>query len=162
MMTIEYYNKIFVLTGDASYNNGTNVEALFIDHAADLGLFANTANQQIILKVGHHGSATSSGDEFLAFIFGVNPQNNFALISCGKDNKYGHPTDAALARLGKYCAADNILVTKDVGDIVVTAGKSTLTINGKDYRLSYTMIFVGIGVAIVVLCFFNYGLRERR
>ena len=165
MMTIEFYNKIFVLTGDASdgtESHGTNVEQYFIDHATDLGLFTNTLNQQIILKVGHHGSASSSGDEFLAFIFGANPQNNFALISCGEGNTYGHPTAAALARLGKYCAADNILVTKDVGDIVVTAGESTLTINGKDYRLSYTMIFVGIGVAIVVLCFFNYGLRERR
>ena len=165
MMTIEYYNKIFVLTGDASdgtENHGTNVEALFIEHATAMGLFANTLNQQIILKVGHHGSSSSSSDAFLEFIFSINHQNNFALISCGEGNSYGHPTKAALDRLGKYCAADNILVTKDVGHIVVTAGENTLTINGKDYRLSYMMIFVGIGVAIVVLCFFNYGMRERR
>lgn len=162
MMTIEYCNKVFVLTGDASYGNGTDVEHLFVEHATDLGLFTATASQQIILKVGHHGSASSSGEEFLSFIFGPNPQNNFALISCGEGNKYGHPTAEALARLGNYCAADNILVTKDVGDIVVTASESTLTINGKDYHWSYTMIFVGIGVAVVVLCFFNYGIRERR
>lgn len=162
MMTIEYYNKIFVLTGDASYSNGTDAEGLFIKHATALGLFTNQVNQQVILKVGHHGSSSSSGDAFLAYIFGDNPQNNFALISCGQGNKYGHPTDAALNRLRQYCATDNILVTMEVGDIVVAASEGALIINGKDYHVSYTMIFVGVGVAIVVLCFFNYGIRERR
>lgn len=50
-----------------------------------------------ILKVGHHGSKTSSSEEFLKEI---NP--TFCVISVGKNN-YGHPNEDAVKRLGKYC-----------------------------------------------------------
>lgn len=156
MLTIEYYNKIFVLTGDA----GTEVEPLFINRAAEI--FADNVNRQVILKVGHHGSRYSSGDAFLSFIFGADNHNNFAIISCGQDNRYGHPHDEALTRLQNYCATENILVTKDVGNIVVQATAETLTVNGQDYDVSYTTIFISIGVVIVLICFVSFGARERR
>jgi len=44
-----------------------------------------------VLKVGHHGSKTSSGKEF---INEVNPK--YSIISVGKNNRYGHPNDNAL------------------------------------------------------------------
>jgi len=47
-----------------------------------------------VLKVGHHGSRSSSG---AAFLKAVKPKT--AYISVGKDNSYGHPTQAALSRL---------------------------------------------------------------
>src|SRR5262249_31736848 len=47
-----------------------------------------------VLKVGHHGSASSSGALFLARVRPVR-----AAISCGAHNPYGHPTPATLARL---------------------------------------------------------------
>ena len=47
-----------------------------------------------ILKVGHHGSKTSSTKAFLDQI-----KPKVALISVGKDNDYGHPTEAAIKRL---------------------------------------------------------------
>ena len=47
-----------------------------------------------ILKVGHHGSNTSSHQEFLEL---VNPQK--AIISVGKDNKFGHPSRRIIKRL---------------------------------------------------------------
>jgi beta-lactamase superfamily II metal-dependent hydrolase len=50
-----------------------------------------------VLAVGHHGSANSSTE---AFLEKTAPQ--IAVISCGKDNDYGHPTDEALSRLGEY------------------------------------------------------------
>lgn len=46
-----------------------------------------------ILKVGHHGSDTSSSSEFLAAV-----QPKYGIVSCGKDNKYGHPTPEILKR----------------------------------------------------------------
>lgn len=156
MLTIEYYNKIFVLTGDA----GTTVEPLFINRAAEI--FADNVNRQIILKVGHHGSRNSSGESFLSFIFGADNHNNFAIISCGQDNRYGHPHDETLTRLQNYCATENILVTKDVGNIVVRATAETLTVNGQDYDVSYTTIFISIGVVIVLICFVSFGARKRR
>ncbi len=46
------------------------------------------------LKVAHHGSSTSTGSDFLQW---VNPQN--AVISCGENNRYGHPHKEVLLRL---------------------------------------------------------------
>ena len=50
-----------------------------------------------VLKVGHHGSNTSSSE---TFIKAVSPK--VAIISCGKDNKYGHPHKIVLSILNKY------------------------------------------------------------
>ncbi|MDD2772285.1 MAG: ComEC/Rec2 family competence protein [Elusimicrobiales bacterium] len=50
--------------------------------------------QSDVLKVGHHGSRTSSS---AAFLKAVKPKT--AYIEVGKDNSYGHPTQAALSRL---------------------------------------------------------------
>ena len=47
-----------------------------------------------VLKVGHHGSRTSSTQEFLS---AVSPQ--YALISDGRDNHFGHPRMEVLERL---------------------------------------------------------------
>ena len=46
------------------------------------------------LKVGHHGSDTSSGKEF---IDEINPK--YSIISVGKNNRYGHPKDKVLNNL---------------------------------------------------------------
>ena len=47
-----------------------------------------------VLKVGHHGSKTSSGKEF---INKINPK--YGVISVGKNNRYGHPNKEALDNL---------------------------------------------------------------
>ena len=47
-----------------------------------------------VLKVGHHGSKTSSSKEF---IDEINP--NYSIISVGKNNKYGHPNNEVLENL---------------------------------------------------------------
>ncbi len=47
-----------------------------------------------VLKVGHHGSKSATGDAFLA---AVSPQ--LAVVSCGRDNSYGFPSAALLSRL---------------------------------------------------------------
>ena len=45
-----------------------------------------------VLKVGHHGSNTSSSYEFLKYI-----RPKFAVISCGLNNKYNHPSASVIA-----------------------------------------------------------------
>ena len=50
-----------------------------------------------ILKVGHHGSKTSSGEEFIKTV-----QPREAVISCGKNNSYGHPHSEVVAILNRY------------------------------------------------------------
>ena len=49
-----------------------------------------------ILKVGHHGSDTSSSKDFIK---SINP--TYSLISVGKNNKYGHPHNKVLKILDK-------------------------------------------------------------
>jgi competence protein ComEC len=71
-----------------------------------------------VLKVSHHGSKTSSDEEFIKY---VSPE--IAVISVGKNNRYGHPNKEVLERLimnGAY-----ILRTDEVGDIkIFSDGKS--------------------------------------
>ncbi|MBQ8967562.1 ComEC/Rec2 family competence protein [Ruminococcus sp.] len=70
-----------------------------------------------VLKAGHHGSYTSSSAEFLDEVL-----PDYAVISCGRNNDYGHPHDATLRRLSKY--ADNIYITSRDGDVVfISDGK---------------------------------------
>ena len=65
-----------------------------------------------ILKVGHHGSRTSTSEEFVK---SVSPL--YALISDGKDNKYGHPHRDTLETLSLFGA--KIFRTDVLGTIVV-------------------------------------------
>ena len=50
-----------------------------------------------VLKVGHHGSNTSSSEDFIKTI-----KPKIAIISCGYNNKYHHPSDETLEVLEKY------------------------------------------------------------
>ena len=50
-----------------------------------------------VLKVGHHGSNTSSSDAFIKYL-----SPKVGVISCGKKNKYGHPHSEVVAILNKY------------------------------------------------------------
>lgn len=64
-----------------------------------------------ILKTGHHGSRTSTGDKYVKV---VSPK--WAIISAGKDNSYGHPHEEVVDTLNKYKV--EILGTYDIGRIV--------------------------------------------
>ena len=66
-----------------------------------------------VLKVGHHGSKGSSGDEFLSEL-----QPDIAVISAGINNSYGHPHRETLERLKR--AGSKIYSTAKMGQITVT------------------------------------------
>ncbi len=72
-----------------------------------------------ILKVGHHGSSTSTSDEFLKY---VNPK--YAIISVGKNNIYGHPSELVLKRLNDKNIS--ILRTDECGTIVVESDENNI------------------------------------
>ena len=77
--------KDFVVMGDApSY-----IEKEIIKHVDKIDCD--------ILKVGHHGSNTSTCEEWLKYL---NPKE--AIISCGKNNKFGHPNKEVVSLLNKY------------------------------------------------------------
>ncbi|MDD3399617.1 MAG: MBL fold metallo-hydrolase, partial [Candidatus Pacebacteria bacterium] len=72
-----------------------------------------------VLKVAHHGSKTSSGEEF---IDSVSP--DMAVISCGKDNPYGHPHEATLDALRETI----IMRTDLLGDIKLIADGAAIRV----------------------------------
>jgi competence protein ComEC len=75
-----------------------------------------------VLKVGHHGSDTSTTTAFLAK---VDP--DYAIISVGKDNTYGHPKDTTVAKLNSSGA--KAYRTDTQGTIIVTTDGSKITVN---------------------------------
>lgn len=104
-----YFGKhSFLFTGDAS----TNIERVLIKNSISL--------RSNVLKVGHHGSKTSSDPEFISLVF---PE--IAIISVGKDNRYGHPHQQVLETLNSY--GIKTLRTDEVGDIkVISNGRNLL------------------------------------
>lgn len=80
-----------------------------------------------VLKVGHHGSKNATSEEFLKK---VKPE--FAVISCGKNNRYGHPSDETLKRLQN--AGCQITSTADVGAIWIEESHHGL--NLQTFRLA--------------------------
>lgn len=83
VIKMDFNGVSYLFTGDADKNVEESREWPEID----------------ILKVGHHGSSTSSTNKFLNQI-----KPKVALISVGKGNSYGHPTQSALDRLNKIGA----------------------------------------------------------
>lgn len=69
-----------------------------------------------VLKVAHHGSSGSSSQ---AFLEAVNPR--LSLISCGKDNSYGHPHEETLERLESV--GSQIMSTTESGAITLKIGR---------------------------------------
>lgn len=65
-----------------------------------------------IYKAAHHGSRYSNTEELISLI---RPQ--LAVISCGKDNSYGHPHAETLGRLGQ--TGSDIRITKDTGAVMI-------------------------------------------
>ncbi len=105
VLLVTYLNRTFLFTGDAEAKSEEEIQG---DIAAD------------VLKVGHHGASTSST---AAFLNRVKPQ--YAVISVGKGNSYGHPTDQTLSRLSAIGAA--IFRTDEEGTIVFTSDGDSLS-----------------------------------
>ncbi len=84
VLSLNFMGKNFLFTGDAD----TTIEKKIIKDHPNL--------KTDILKIGHHGSKTSSSYEFLKQL---SPE--MCVISVGRNNKYGHPDDEVLNRLKK-------------------------------------------------------------
>lgn len=90
-----------LLTGDMSADGEKKLIALESEDAQNAGQIWDRwraampeANEIRILKVAHHGSGYSSSEAFLGWM-----HPDYAVISCGEKNRYGHPHPDALKRL---------------------------------------------------------------
>ena len=108
VIKLTYGSNTFLFSGDAT----TKVEKQILEKNIDVDVY----------KVAHHGSNTSNSSKFLEKL---NPE--YGIISCGKDNSYGHPHDEIVKRLEKK----NIKLyrTDELGTILVTS-------NGVDIDIS--------------------------
>lgn len=77
-----------------------------------------SALQSEILKVGHHGSDSSSGEEFIGTV-----QPKFCIISSGTGNSYGHPHGVTVRRLERMKC--QVLRTDQKSDILMKISTST-------------------------------------
>lgn len=113
VMRLDYGENSFLFTGDAETEE-------------ELEILNNEANLDCdVLKVGHHGSGTSSSNKFLN---AVTPE--ICVISCGENNDYGHPHDNAVKRLEKQ--TDEIYRTDICGDVVVSSDGEKLSVSYKN------------------------------
>lgn len=96
MFKLVYGQTSFLFTGDAEIE----VERLLVGtQDLPVGTQDFAFLQANVLKLGHHGSDTSSSQEFLE---AVNPE--IAIIQVGKDNDFGHPSRRVLKRLERLGA----------------------------------------------------------
>lgn len=79
----------------------------------DSGEYRVRLAQTQILKAAHHGSASSSSEDWLKL---TSPQTT--IVSCGQGNSYGHPAQEALSRIA--ASGSDIFRTDEVGDIMIT------------------------------------------
>ncbi|HEU5219105.1 MAG TPA: DNA internalization-related competence protein ComEC/Rec2, partial [Gemmatimonadales bacterium] len=104
--------------------------------AGDLGvraesLLAGRVGRVDLLKVGHHGSRTSSGTAWLREL-----EPRAAIVSVGA-NRYGHPAPEALERLSEAHA--DVWRTDRDGTVTVTVAESTMTVHGRRPARTYSI-----------------------
>jgi competence protein ComEC len=126
-LKLKVFNPDILVTGDKRRNEQSVV--LRMDFGENSFLFAGDAGIETedamiadredldvdYFKVGHHGSKYSTSEEFLSR---VTPE--YAVISSGKDNRFGHPTEEVLERLGSVNA--EIFRTDEKGTVRIICG----------------------------------------
>lgn len=136
IMILEYEGKRFALSGDAEKEAEAEFVALAKEREGKFSVFDDSFYVDVI-KLGHHGSRTSTSADYLEVI--TTPSacpSIFAIASCGKDNSYGHPHAETLERLHTFgFTDDHILRTDMLGSIVATVsldgnGMYALTVGG--------------------------------
>lgn len=110
---ITYGETSFLVTGDAEKDE----ELEIIENGSYLDCD--------VLRVGHHGSSTSSCKDFLD---AVTPE--ICVISCGANNDYGHPHDKVVKRIANY--TDEVYRTDICGSVVMTSDGENIEISYKN------------------------------
>lgn len=100
VLKLSYQDTSFLFCGDAEKESEKEI------------LQSGSPLSSNVLKVGHHGSASSTTDAFLS---AVNP--DIAVITCGKDNSYGHPHKETLQKLAQRNI--NVFRTDESGTVVL-------------------------------------------
>lgn len=137
VVKITYEETSFLFMGDAERESELDILETDFDLSAD------------VLKVGHHGSDSSTTYPFLREVM-----PKMAVISVGEDNKYGHPTEAVLSKLSD--AEIDIYRTDFNGNIVMRCNNGEIevegSINSYATRIYVMPIYIGEPIAYPELC----------
>lgn len=109
---LRYGDIQFMLTGDAPISIENYLSKTF-----------GNALESEVLKLGHHGSRTSSGEIFLDTV-----KPNFAVVSSGKDNTYGHPHSEVVEKVTERNIS--ILNTAEEGSIIFESDGKEVWLKG--------------------------------
>lgn len=118
VIKLKFGSNTFLFTGDAENISEKEMLDKGLDVSAD------------VLKVGHHGSRSSTTEEFLNK---VNPK--YAVISCEKNNDYGHPHKTTIERLKDHKIP--VYRTDESGSIVCTSDGKNITFDKKPGSYAY-------------------------
>jgi len=110
VIKLEYQENSFLFTGDAEI---VNEEEIIVEYS-DL-------SKVDVLKIAHHGSSSSSSNNFLDII-----EPDYGVISVGNDNQYGHPSPTVIKRLNN----------KDI-KIYRTDLQGTITLGSNGIKISF-------------------------
>ena len=121
VVKISYLGKSFLFAGDIQ-----------MDAESDMLVTYSTKLNADVLKVSHHGSDTSNSEQFIAQ---VSPE--YAVISAGNPNSYGHPSYQTMVTLQKY----NVSIVKTADNMVrFTLGDQGLELLDTDTIISNLFI----------------------
>jgi len=102
VVRLEFRDVSFLLTGDATTGSENDL------------LLTRKPVGATVLKVGHHGSRSSTSQQFLDAVDPV-----VAIVTTGIKNQFGHPHDEVISRLEERVSEGAVFVTRDLGTVVV-------------------------------------------
>ena len=125
----------FIGVGEGAQNNNDSSLCMRYDDGYHRFVFTGDAAESMekklnkvqcdVFQAGHHGSAYSNSDNLLSRM-----KASYVVVSCGKDNMYGHPHKEALQRFSRYDMV--VYRTDELGTIRCVSKKNKLTFNGKE------------------------------
>ena len=108
VVKLNYLNTSYLFMGDATQGIEKEIKSDSVD----------------VLKIGHHGSNSSTSSEFLDMI-----KPKYAIISAGNNAKYNHPAEQVLQRLRDANIQEkNIYITNNQGTIWLTSDGTNIEI----------------------------------
>lgn len=117
VLRLDYFDTSFLFTGDTTKSAEEEM----------LRRFDPEELKADVLKVAHHGSTTSTSDRFLNAV-----APDYAVISCGKGNSYGHPHEEILKKL--QASGIQIFRTDEEGTVILQSNGKEITVISGDLR----------------------------
>ncbi len=151
VIKFEYKEKKFVFTGDITTQaEGDVLASLTTEERQEL-------SNVTVYQAGHHGASNSNSQEWLNLL---NP--TYTVVSCGANNKYGHPTEDFLNRMASltHTVTDYLIRTDLQGTIIfgvseegTVAYAANAQINKQIFQVTWWQIACGIFVVSAVIIF---------